>query len=316
MTTMNRRRFMAISAGTIGAGALALSALPARATQIYHWRGTALGADASIILAHPQAEAVVARAVAEIARLEDIFSLYRSDSALSRLNVAARLDAPPFELLECLALCGRVHAATGGLFDPTVQPLWALYATHHARGIAPDAADIAQAMANVGWGRVGYDSAAIHMAPGMQLTLNGVAQGYIADRVAALLEAEGLSDILINTGELRALGGMPTSMAQGAAQAVGWPVQIEGAGKIALQNRALASSAPLGTVFDAAGQVGHIIDPLTGLAAPARWRLVSISAPQAGLADAISTAACLMPDEATIHAAVAGLKGARVEHLS
>ncbi|MDZ4137240.1 MAG: FAD:protein FMN transferase, partial [Paracoccaceae bacterium] len=299
---MNRRRFLAISAGLA-----AFAAVPARATALYTWHGTAVGAAASISLAHPDAKAIVARAVAEISRLEDIFSLYRATSALSRLNAAGRLDAPPFELLECLAISARVHAATSGLFDPTVQPLWQLYATRHAAGAPPDTAAIAQVLPRVGWGRVAYDSAAVAMAPGMAITLNGIAQGYIADRVALLLRAEGLSDILINTGELRALGQAP-----GGA---GWPVQIDGAGKIALQDRALASSAPLGTVFDAAGKAGHILDPLTGLAAPARWRLVSISAPQAALADALSTAACLMPDAASIKDVVAGFAGARLEHL-
>ncbi len=48
------------------------------------------------------------------------------------MNATGRLAAPPFELLECLDLCGRVHAATNGLFDPAVQPLWALYATHYS----------------------------------------------------------------------------------------------------------------------------------------------------------------------------------------
>ena len=52
----------------------------------------------------------------------------------------------------------------------------------------------------------------------MALTLNGIAQGYIADRVVALLRAEGLSDVLVNTGELRALGGHPDGG--------GWPVSL------------------------------------------------------------------------------------------
>lgn len=303
MTNVNRRRFIAISAG-----AAASAALPARAETLYHWRGVALGAEASISFAHPQAEAVVARAVAEIARLEAVFSLYRADSALMRLNASGQLDAPPFELLDCLALCGRVHAATGGVFDPTIQPLWALYAASHAAGAAPDAAAIAQVMPRIGWAGAAFDSAVIRLRPGTQLTLNGVAQGYIADRVAALLEAEGLTDILINTGELRALGGGP--------RGGGWPVRIDGAGAVALRDRALASSAPLGTVFDTAGRVGHILDPRTGLPALPGWRLVSVSAPRAAVADALSTACCMMADETAIFRAVSAFADTRIEHLS
>ena len=41
-----------------------------------NWRGIALGAEARIILDHPNAEQLIAGAVAEIERLEGMFSLY------------------------------------------------------------------------------------------------------------------------------------------------------------------------------------------------------------------------------------------------
>jgi thiamine biosynthesis lipoprotein len=303
MTGLTRRRFIAISAAATG-----LAALPARAQDLYQWRGVALGAGASIILAHPDAKAIVARAVAEIGRLETIFSLYRTDSALTALNRDGYLAAPPFELLECLSLCGRVHAATDGLFDPTVQPLWALYASRFAAGAVPTADEILAARLQVGWDRVAFDSTGIRLAPGMALTLNGVAQGWIADRVADMLRAEGLGDILINTGELRALGGRP-----GGGD---WPVKIATGGQVPLRDRALASSAPLGTTFDSGETVGHILDPRTGHPASTAWRLISISAGSAALADALSTAACLMPDRATVLAAMTAFPDSRIEALS
>ena len=139
----------------------------------------------------------------------------------------------------------------------------------------------------------------------MGLTLNGIAQGYIADRVAALLEAEGLTDILIDTGEHRALGQMPGGG--------GWPVTLAQGGSVALRDRALATSAPLGTVFDGAGRYGHILDPRTGEPAAPVWRAVSITAPSAALADALSTAACLMPDRGAIDGMVAKVGGARCD---
>lgn len=298
MPKLSRRRFLVITA--------ACAALPAQAAPLFKWRGRALGAAAAIHLAHPQAERITARAAAEIERLEGVFSLYRSDSALARLNAAGQLDAPPFELLECLSLAGRVHAATGGLFDPTVQPLWALYAQAHTAGHAPDAPAIAQALAVTGWERIAFDSAAVRLQPGMALTLNGIAQGYIADRVASLLREEGLSNILIDTGELRAMGPQPDGSP--------WPVTIDaGGGTLELAERALASSSPLGTVFDAAGTVGHILHPKTGQAAPATWKIVSVSAGSAAIADALSTAGCLMQSRDEIHEAVAQFPSARLE---
>jgi FAD:protein FMN transferase len=45
--------------------------------------------------------------------------------------------------------------------------------------------------------------------PGMKLTLNGIAQGYVTDRVAALLAAAGLENVLLDLGEVRGAGGRP-----------------------------------------------------------------------------------------------------------
>lgn len=297
MTRTTRRRFLQISA------AASLAPTAGRAEPLRQWHGTALGARATITLRHPEGERIARRAFAEIARLEDVFSLYRSSSALARLNATGTLAAPPFELLECLSLAGRVHAATGGLFDPSVQPLWALHAEAHAAGGPPTPAEVARTLRRVGWQGVHFDAASVRLRPGMALTLNGVAQGYIADRVAALLRAEGLREVLIDTGEFHAIGGdWPVSLDAGAAGLRG-PVR--------LRDLALASSAPLGTVFDRAGRAGHILDPRNGLPAPPLWRLVSVTAPQAGLADALSTAMVLM-DEAGIAASLASLPQARL----
>lgn len=297
MTT--RRRFLAISAAAF--------ALPhaARAQPVFTWSGTALGARATIRLAHADAAAITGRVEAEISRLEDVFSLYRSNSALSQLNRAATLENPPFELLECLSIAGAVHRATGGLFDPTVQPLWATYADAAVQGQTPNAKTIAKAQALTGWDGVTMDAAGITLRKGMSLTLNGIAQGYIADRIAALLSTEGLTNILIDTGEFHALGQNP----QGGA----WPIKLVQGGEVALASRALATSAPLGTVFDAAGRLGHILDPKTGLTAAPLWRGISISSNSAALADALSTAACLMVSTKQIADSIALFNNCKLE---
>ncbi|KRW96121.1 FAD:protein FMN transferase [Paracoccus sp. MKU1] len=297
--SLSRRRFLTITA--------AVALLPAglRAQPGRHWVGQALGARASIRIDHPEAEAITARCLAEIDRLENILSLYRPGSALARLNRDGALEAPPFELLDCLSLAGTVHRASGGLFDPTVQPLWSLWAEAAVDGRRPAPEERRAALARIGWDRVRLDSSRIVLEPGMALTLNGIGQGYVADRVAALLEAKGLTDILIDTGELRALGARPDG--------TDWPVRLAEGGAVGLRARALATSAPLGTSFDEAGRDGHILDPRSGAPVRPVWRAVSISAPGAALADALSTAACLTGDRQEIDALLAGFGGARLE---
>lgn len=239
---MTRRRMLAISAAMAAMPAAAL----ADAGPVRLWTGLALGARASIRLAHPDAEAIAGRVFAEIDRLESILSLYRPESALCRLNRDGHLAAPPFELLECLSLADAVHRASGGRFDPTVQPLWALWAEAAVAGGRPEARAIEETRGRTGWKKIGFDADAVTLRPGMALTLNGIGQGYVADRVAALLEAEGLTDILVDTGELRAIGGQP---AGAGPSTEGWPVRLETGGRLALRQRALATSAPLGTTF-------------------------------------------------------------------
>ncbi|WP_205421300.1 FAD:protein FMN transferase [Rhizobium terrae] len=298
---ITRRRLITISA--------ALAMLPAavhatmRTSRL--WTGQALGARVSIRISHPDGDAIGRRVMAEINRLEDILSLYRPNSSLAMLNREGQLAHPPFELLECMSLAGGVHAASGGRFDPTIQPLWALWVEAAVHGKRPDAKAIEQAIRNVGWHMVELNAAGITLKHGMALSLNGIGQGYVADRVAALLEAEGLNNILIDTGELRALGGQP--------EGGGWPVVLKTGESLNLRQRALASSAPLGTTFDEGGEYGHILDPATGMPIPVRWDTVSISAPSAAVADALATAACLMPDVGSIEAMLRGFAGARLE---
>lgn len=285
MQTLTRRRFL-----TIAACASVLGARPAWA-QVTQWHGRALGARTTLSLAHPEAEAIAERVWAEMRRLESIFSLYRADSALRVLNAEGRLSAPPFELLDCMSLCQRIHHASGGCFDPTVQPLWAAYARSDSKQ-RPDPAMVAEARACVGWSGVRFDSQTVQFErQGMALTLNGIAQGYIADRVVALLRREGLTNIMVDTGELQAMGGHPDGS--------DWPVTLRAPGgrvlgHVGLRDRALATSAPHGTMIGDSTTAGHILDPRTGEPASARWQLISVSGPSAALADGLSTALCLM----------------------
>ena len=258
------------------------------------------------------AAAEIARQVeSEIARLEDIFSLYRAGSEISRLNHTGQLAHPSHEMLELLDLARLVHETTGGAFDPTVQTLWQLYARTADENRAPTDDERRAAVLRVGWQNVHIGTRLVRFGrPGMALTLNGIAQGFIADRVAGLLSAHGLINVLIDTGEIKALGrradGKPWHA--GIVEPDGTPVV-----RRILTDRALATSSPLATLVDAARGTGHILDPRTGVPA-ATWRLSSVSARRAALADALSTAFCLM-DQGAIDTALTHHPGARLEAL-
>jgi len=305
---ITRRRFIRIAGIAAGFGLAPISAMVRHADAaplLHRWSGIALGADAELRIYHPDAAAaadLIARSLAEVKRLERIFSLYDEHSALRRLNRDGVLDEPPQELVELLAMCERFSRATGGAFDVTVQPLWNLYAAHFSSADAdpagPGTDAIRAATARVGHAAVRVEPDRIAFArAGMGITLNGVAQGYITDRVAALLRASGVGHTLVDMGETRALDNHPS----GRPWTIGLRDPRSEHGileSLPLDNQAIATSGGYGTQFDAAGRFNHIFDPGTGGCAE-RYLSVSVMAPTATVADALSTAYSLMPLERT-----------------
>ena len=298
--SITRRRFIRI-AGIAAGIAFAEGGRPlAAAPYLHRWEGVALGADASLQIYHPDAraaQALIAHSLAEVKRLEKIFSLYDETSALRRLNRDGALADPPQELVELLADCARFSPATDGVFDVTVQPLWELYAAHFAGADAdpagPSADAVRAALTRVDYAAVRIDPALVRFARAdMGVTLNGIAQGYITDRVAALLRAHGIGHTLVDMGETRALDGHPAGRP--------WTVGIKDPRvesgilrTLPLENQAIATSGGYGTQFDAAGRFNHIFDPRTGGCAT-RYLSVSVVAPTATTADALSTALSLI----------------------
>lgn len=301
-----RRRFLSVAAAAAG---LPLLPSGAAATEgaLVTWRGIALGAVASLQIHHPDratAERLVRAAVAETARLEAIFSLYRPDSVLSELNRTGVVIAPAAELVDLLAACDAMVRLTNGVFDPTVQPLWACHAAHFStrgRDAGPPPAEaLRDALARVGWDklRVGRDRIAF-ATRGMALTLNGIAQGFVTDRVVAMLRNAGLAHALVDMGEIAALGGHPAGRP--------WQVELERSAPgapdvVPLTDRAVATSAAAGFGFDADGRYNHLFDPRTGISA-APDRRITVVAATATTADALSTAFSLMDDASIAEAA-------------
>lgn len=260
------------------------------------WEGKALGANATLHIHDvdpKRSKDMLALAFEEIERLERIFSLYRADSALVQLNRDGVLENPPAELVAVLANANAISRATEGAFDVTVQPLWSLYQAHfsrnHANPNGPSPEDIRLARRLVDHKALNVSPNRISLAkPGMAVTLNGIAQGEITDLVSDLLASHGLEHSLIDLGEMRAIGDHP----EGRPWQVGLKDAFDQArmsGKVELSNRALATSAVTGTVFDASGHHHHILDPATGASGQGLIS-ASVIARRAATADALSTA--------------------------
>ena len=125
-----------------GAGSLAALALSGRIAATgpdglvaARRNSRALGANVEIVAFHRSRDTVeraVEDALDELHRIEDIISLYRPGSEISRLNRHGMLERPDPDFVSLLHYARRLSARTGGAFDVTVQPLWELYAGAYA----------------------------------------------------------------------------------------------------------------------------------------------------------------------------------------
>ncbi len=300
---MSRRRFVTVAAAAVGLPLL-LGVENSQA-KLARWEGRSLGANASIQLFHSdaaQAQAAIDAALRELRRLESIFSVYRADSAISTLNRQGVLDNAPPEFLALLTRALHLAEISDGIYDPTVQPLWQLYFRHFTapspdqRGPAPK--DVAAARSKVDWRGVALDASRRRVAfsrPGMGLTLNGGAQGFITDRVVDVLRSHGFDRMLVDMGEPRAVSSKPDGSA--------WRIAIanperpgHAAATLDVIDQCVATSGGYGTLFDEAGKFTHLFDTRTGRTWPASLG-VSVVADSGTIADGLSAAMLMAPVE-------------------
>jgi len=295
----SRRSFL-VAASALGA----LSAIGAKAdskdVQLVRWTGAALGAKASINLYHSDpvwAREQLDKCQREIERFENLFSLYRPQSAVRQLNRDGFLENPDVDFLTLLSQAIAFSEQTSGVFDVTVQPLWELYATHfsslEADPEGPPSDVISTVLERVGSRHVQLDTDQISFTKkGMGITLNGIAQGYITDRITELLKSAGFTDVLVSLGESYGLGGKP----DGSDWTAGIVSPQDGKTilkRVHLRNRAIATSGGYGSPFSPNSQINHLINPRDGQTAVFN-RSVSVIADQAVKADMASTALSLM----------------------
>lgn len=283
---ITRRRAITILAAT-AAGLAGGQPDSGHAAVDHEWRGFAMGTDARIVFSgvgRDDARAAAVMAAVEIERLERALSLFRSDSEIVRLNRDKRLPSPTGDMKRALSLALEIAHRTHGLFDPTVQALWEAYvdwfSTSPDAGIPPQQL-IAHALEAVDWRRLELTNGTACIGGNQRITLNGLGQGYVTDRIADLLRHRGFVHVLVDLGEQRALG--PTSDGKP------WLIARHGNVAIELIDGALATSEGTGCILGAKGAVHHLFDPRTGRSAR-HWQKITVHHRSAAVADALSTA--------------------------
>jgi len=254
---------------------------------------TRMGTVVTITVVHPDpdvARGMVRSAFDEMARLEALLSRHRPDTPVAALNRTGALRAAPAELLEVLASARRYAELTGGAFDITVAPLLELYGATFARGTTPpSAARVERALALVDHRGVEVDGSTVRLTrPGMAVTLDGIAKGYVVDRTIAVMTAEGADRVLVNAG-----GDMATA-GEGSRDEP-WTVSVQDPDDerlyvdlLRLDGTSVATSGDYMRTFTEDRRFHHIVDPRTGYS-PQETSSVTVLAATAMDADALST---------------------------
>jgi thiamine biosynthesis lipoprotein len=235
--------------------------------------------------------------VKAIRSVEKQMSLFDPDSAVSRLNRLGELRQPNADLVSVLTLAKFVSQRSTGAFDVTMQPLWSLWSLHSQTQTLPSSKALSQTRSLVNWRALTVSPEVVRLnVKGMGVSLNGIAQGYAADKVRSVLQSHGVLHALIDTGETTLLGQSPKGDTWRFAVKPS-VVSNEAPPVIYPGGWAVATSSDTHTSFSADHVHHHILNPHTG-DSPTYWSSVSVIAPSCALADALTKVFFMCPPQA------------------
>ena len=297
---IQRRQWLRWGSGLFAAGLAGQGAFAGVADRQLVWRERALigfGTTLWLRAAHhngDQLELALNDAVKAIRGVEADMSLFNPDSAVSRLNRDGVLQKPSAQLLSVLSLARHVSERSQGAFDVTVQPLWNVWAKAQASDSLPDQKQLQLQRKLVNWRALEVNTDIVRLnAKGMAVSLNGIAQGYAADLVRAVLQSHGVMHALIDTGETATLGNAPGDKP--------WRFGVETAANVkssqpemTTDGRAMATSSDAHTAFTPDHVHHHIFNPHTG-DSPRYWSSATVIAPSCAMADALTKVFFMCP---------------------
>ncbi len=290
--TLSRRHFLQITAvaSTVFLGGRWVQRLAQQTTAVHETR-LLMGTIINLTLVGEdtaQSQQALAATFAEMERLIAFFNWRQPGSALATLNQSGQLANPAPELVELLQDAVYFSRLSDGAFDVTIQPLLEAIRT---------GTDTSAPRQLVDYRQLHVSASEIRLAPGMQITLAGMAKGRVVDGATAVLQTHGFSNVLVEAGgDLVANG----RRADGQTWRLGitHPRQPESTLKVLpVTGQAVATSGDYQHRFSQDFSRHHIVDPRTG-DSPTELASVTVLAPTAAVADALSTAVMVLGSQA------------------
>ena len=306
---INRRSFLRLS-GILGIGLASATAIPTWAEavrfnrKLYKISKTrlAMGTFVSMTLLHSsrdQAEDAMGEAFFEIDRLSRTISRFDETTAVAQLNREGFLKDVPPEVAEVVKRALRYYRVSNGAFDISVKPVVDLFKEKfsHGQKMPPTEGELREALRLVNASNIEFEGSTLRFKhPGMGITLDGIAKGYIVDRASQVLARHRIKNHLINAGgDIRAMGHRRDKKP--------WTIAVQDPQKkkhypdiIHITDGAIATSGNYEIYFDKEKMFHHIVNPNTGLS-PDESTSVSVLAETAMDADALSTSVFVMNPE-------------------
>lgn len=248
------------------------------------------------------ASAAAKAAIAEVQRIESVFSPYIETSEIYKINKNAH--SAPVETTEevCSVLTEalRVCSLTDGAFDITIKPLVDLWDVTSENPVVPSPDAIDEAKAKVDYRAVKVENGTVFFEKeDTQIDLGGAGKGYATDCVVKVLKNHGIKNALIDLGgNIFAMG----LSEKGRAWRIGLQDPSSGRGEYFkaenLSDNTCVTSGSYERYFESNGKIyHHILDPKTGYSADVGLISVSVIGSSSFEADMLSTAIFVMGAE-------------------
>ncbi|MCL9781177.1 FAD:protein FMN transferase [Vibrio sp. S4M6] len=246
----------------------------------------------------------------ELAKIDLEFSTYRPDSYISKFNRSTSTQWQPAskDFIDMLLLAKKINQESHGCYDPTIEPLFALWGFQKDVLHVPTRKQIAAVKSDLGIDKIEIDQEHMRIRkriPKLQLDLSSMGEGYAISKLSEILQSDGVKNYLVEFGgDMKIEGEKPEG--QKWRVAIEDPIPLKDGVRpyriVTINDESGVSLNTSGTYhhyFDDKGKdYSHILDPRTG--APVTHDLVSASVfghnPIAGDAWA-TTMLCLGPIE-------------------
>lgn len=246
------------------------------------------------------AQAQIDAGIAEISRIEKLFTTFADDSQTNRINQNAGIAPVQVdkEVFELVARSLRISAMTQGAFDITYgsidKSLWNFDVNMKH---LPDALTALNSVRLINYRNVILDAAntTVYLKEkGMRIGFGGIGKGYAAERAKTVMKAAGANGGVVNAaGDLTAWGHQPDGSK--------WTVGIANPdlsnqvfSYMAITDMAVATSGNYEKYAIIDGQkYSHTINPRTGLPVTG-IKSVTIITTNAEIADALATPVMIM----------------------